>query len=75
MVDVRPTNAKLADRARRIVVAATGCDAQTATEALAAADGHAKTAIVMILAGCDRAGAVQRLAAAKGFVRVAVAAR
>ena len=75
MVDVRPTNAKLADRARRIVVAATGCDAQRAAEALAAADGHAKTAIVMILAGCDRAGAVRRLDAARGFVRAAIAAR
>jgi len=75
MVDVRPTNAKLVDRARRIVVAATGCDDRTAAEAFAAADGHAKTAIVMILAECDRDEATSRLTAAKGFVRAAIAAR
>src|SRR6202012_1349210 len=30
MVNVRPTNAKLVDRAERIVMAATGCDMQAA---------------------------------------------
>ena len=75
MVDVRPTNAKLVDRARRIVVAATDCDAPTALNALDAADGHAKAAIVMILAGCDRAEAARRLDAAGGFVRAAITVR
>jgi N-acetylmuramic acid 6-phosphate etherase len=74
MVDVRPTNAKLVDRARRIVVAATSCSASTAADALDAAEGHAKTAIVMILTGCDGEEAVRRLDAAGGFVRAAIAA-
>lgn len=74
MVDVRPTNAKLLDRARRIVVEATGCDDATAEAALADADGHAKTAVVSVLAGCDAAQARDRLERAGGFVRDALTA-
>ena len=73
MVDVRPTNAKLVDRARRIVAAAAGVDERRADEALRAADGHAKTAVVMLLAGCDVPAARARLAAHGGRVREAVA--
>lgn len=72
MVDVRPTNEKLVDRAARIVQAATDCDRDTAERALAAADGHAKTAIVAILCGVDADTARSRLAAADGFVRGAI---
>ena len=74
MVDVAPTNTKLIDRARRIVSAATGCDNERAAAALAAADGHAKTAIVMVACGIDADAARRRLAAAGGFVRAAVGA-
>lgn len=74
MVDVRPTNEKLVDRAVRIVQAATDCDRRTAETALAAADGHAKTAIVAILCGVDTDTARSRLSAADGFVRGALAA-
>lgn len=73
MVDLRPTNAKLIERARRIVAEATGSDLTTAQEALAAADGHAKTAVVMLLAGCTRDEAASRLDAAAGHVRPAIA--
>lgn len=72
MVDVRPTNEKLVDRAARIVQAATGCDRSRAESALAEADGHAKTAIVSILCGIDADAARERLADAHGFVRTAV---
>ena len=72
MVDVRPTNAKLVDRARRIVSAATGADDATAAAAIERADGHAKTAVVMLLARCDRGEAVDRLARSGGSVRAAV---
>lgn len=74
MVDVAPTNTKLIDRARRIVSAATGCDNERAAAALAAADGHAKTAIVMVACDIDADAARRRLAAAGGFVRAAVGA-
>ena len=72
MVDVRPTNAKLVDRAQRIVSAATGADRQTAAAAIARAGGHAKSAVVMLLADCDYDDAVERLARSDGNVRAAV---
>ena len=72
MVDVMQTNEKLIVRARNIVMEATGCDQETATQKLALADGNAKTAITMILADCDVAEARERLARAKGHVREAI---
>ncbi len=72
MVDVRPTNAKLVDRARRIIVEATGVDAATAAALLDAAGGHVKTAIVMRLAGVDASKARTLLQDADGWVRDAV---
>ena len=72
MVDVRPTNAKLVDRAQRIVSAATGVDRETAAAAIDRAGGHAKSAVVMLLADCDYDDAVERLARSDGNVRAAV---
>jgi N-acetylmuramic acid 6-phosphate etherase len=72
MVDVKASNEKLVDRARRIVVQATGADPDTAADALVAADGHAKTAIVMLLAGCTAEEAIRRLEMANGDTRTAV---
>jgi N-acetylmuramic acid 6-phosphate etherase len=72
MVDVRPTNAKLVDRARRIVSAATGVDADTAAAAIDRAGGHAKTAVVMLLTDSDFATATTHLDRANGHVRTAV---
>ena len=72
MVDVRATNAKVRRRAVRIVRDAAGVDEETATAALSAADGHAKTAIVMLLAGIDAAEAAGRLERARGHVRDAL---
>ena len=48
MVDVHATNDKLRDRARRIIMTATGCDSEKALDALDAAEGHAKKAIELI---------------------------
>jgi N-acetylmuramic acid 6-phosphate etherase len=74
MVDLRPTSAKLRDRARRIVAEAGGVDAETAARLLAAAGGKAKTAIVMARLGASAAEAGRRLARAKGHVRRALGA-
>ncbi len=73
MIDMRPTNAKLADRAERIVAAAAEVDRETAAKALAAAGGRAKVATVMLLAGTDAPGAEALLADAGGAVRAATA--
>jgi N-acetylmuramic acid 6-phosphate etherase len=62
MVDLRAGNVKLRDRARRIVVDATGATPDAARTALEAADGETKVAVVMVLAGVDASAARVRLA-------------
>lgn len=74
MVDMRATNAKLRDRARRIVQIATGCDSDTATTCLDASAGDLKAAIVSLLGGVDADEAVRRLQATDGQVRAALEA-
>jgi N-acetylmuramic acid 6-phosphate etherase len=65
MVNVQPTNAKLIDRAQRIIMAATGID-QPAAAALLEKSGSVKTAIVMQKLNLDRPTAEAKLAAHKG---------
>jgi N-acetylmuramic acid 6-phosphate etherase len=60
MVNVQPTNAKLIDRAQRIIMAATGID-QPAAEALLEKAGSVKTAIAMQKLNLDRPTAEVRL--------------
>ena len=72
MVNVRPTNAKLVDRAHRIIMAATGCDLATATERLDESGDSVKTAIVMQKLSLDRLRAEARLMAAHGVLAAAL---
>jgi N-acetylmuramic acid 6-phosphate etherase len=72
MVDVCATNEKLRARVQRIVMTATGAPRERVDEALAAADGSAKVAIVALLAGVDVDTARSRLAAANGNIRLAL---
>jgi N-acetylmuramic acid 6-phosphate etherase len=74
MVDVRTGSQKLVDRARRIVVTASGCTPAEAAAALEAANGEVKTAIVTLLTGTDPATARRRLDASGGIVRRALSA-
>lgn len=74
MVDVRATNAKLRDRAARIVMSAVDVDRSTAQAALQQANGNAKTAIVMLRCGLSVEEATDRLNAAHGRVRAAIEA-
>lgn len=71
MVDVRPTNEKLIERSKRIIMEATDADYDTAAIYFEAADKNVKLAIVMLLTGVPKAEAKKRLQAAKGFVRKA----
>ena len=73
MVDVSAGSEKLVDRARRIVVIATGRPPAEAGAALEAAGGEVKTAIVALLADLDPTTARYRLAQANGIVRRALA--
>jgi N-acetylmuramic acid 6-phosphate etherase len=72
MVDVQSNSAKLRDRARRIVGAATGLDPEEADALLRRAKGNVKAAIVMQKAGLSLAKALQRLRAARDSVRAAI---
>ena len=69
MVDVQTTNSKLRDRARRIVIQATGLNETEAADLLAASDGEVKTAIVAELLDVEPENARQRLAQAGGVIR------
>lgn len=72
MVDVKATNEKLVERAKRIVMEATGASYDEAEKTLVSAKLHVKTAIVMILSECSYDEAVIRLEKSGGFVRGAV---
>ncbi len=65
MVNVQPTNAKLVDRAERIIVEATGCKREDAA-GLLAETGSVKVAIVMNLLALDKAAAEALLAEHRG---------
>ena len=66
MVNLAPTNAKLIDRAQRIIIAATGVNEPTAAELLNQSGNSVKTAIVMQKLNLDRLTAEARLAAHHG---------
>jgi N-acetylmuramic acid 6-phosphate etherase len=72
MVEVQPTNAKLRERARRIVAQACEINDETAAQILEASNGEVKTAIVAILAGVSPEVARERLNANGGYVRKAI---
>ena len=72
MVNVQPSNGKLAERARRIVEKATGVPHARAAELLDAAGQSVRTAIVMEKKRISRAQAEQRLAQAGGRIREAL---
>ena len=71
MVNVQPTNAKLRNRAGRIISALTGLEIGNAVALLDAA-GSVKTAVVMARLGLDRAAAEDRLLVAGGNLRTAL---
>jgi N-acetylmuramic acid 6-phosphate etherase len=73
MVDVQASNIKLRARARTAVAIATAAPEQKVEEAIAAAGGDTKVAIVSLLAGIDAETARTRLTAAGGVIREAVA--
>ncbi len=69
MVDVNPSNVKLMDRAKRIIMEATHCEYYEAEQKLIESDYRVKVAIVMILNKCDSFTAESKLEKADGFIR------
>jgi N-acetylmuramic acid 6-phosphate etherase len=72
MVDLQLTNKKLEERAKRIIMIATGCDYERASELLMQSDNHVKTAIIMEKAQLSQADARALLERAGGFVKTAL---
>lgn len=68
MVDVMATNEKLVDRAKRIIVEATGVEYEEAERVFEEAES-VKLAIVMILSGASKEDASKALEEMNGFVR------
>jgi len=68
MVNVRPTNAKLVDRAERIIAAATGCDQRAAARLLLESGSEVKAAILMGRLKIDAEAARTKLEAAGGVL-------
>jgi N-acetylmuramic acid 6-phosphate etherase len=72
MIDLQPTNLKLKERAKRVVMTITGIEYEAAAEYLERADGQVKTALVMIKAKISKKEAQERLRKVDGFVRSAI---
>ncbi|GAA2902378.1 N-acetylmuramic acid 6-phosphate etherase [Enterococcus pseudoavium] len=69
MVDVKPTNEKLVERSKRIIMQATDADYETAARYFEEAEQNVKLAIVMILTNSSKAAAAEKLVQANGFVK------
>ncbi|HEY4537875.1 MAG TPA: N-acetylmuramic acid 6-phosphate etherase [Erysipelothrix sp.] len=72
MVDVKPTNAKLVERAKGIIMKATGCDYDRASTLLEESDQHVKLAIVMEKLGVEKEIAKKALADNEGRIADAI---
>ncbi|WP_275401864.1 N-acetylmuramic acid 6-phosphate etherase [Staphylococcus ursi] len=69
MVDVKPTNRKLIERSKRIIMQATEVNYVTATRYFEEANQNVKLAIVMILTNSNKEEATKKLVKADGFIR------
>lgn len=72
MVDVKPTNEKLINRAQRIIQSITNTTAEEAQNALTTCDGEVKTAILMLLMDLSPQEARDRLNRADGRLKDAM---
>ena len=72
MVDVKTSNKKLEERARQIVMEATGCTRTEAVQVLEQAQGRAKLAIFLLISQEPLDIAKKLLAEANGNIRLAI---
>ena len=73
MTNLQTRNAKLRERAVRIIVAETGLTEQAASEKLELAEGDLRAALVMSSTGCGLRAAKDALQVANGVVQKAIA--
>lgn len=72
MVDVRATNEKLVERAKKIVSEATGVDREVSEKVLKETNYDVKLSILMILTGLDINEAKEKLSQNKGYIAKAM---
>lgn len=72
MVDVKPTNKKLVERAKNIIMEATGASREVATEYFEDSDQQVKLAIIRILTKASKDEGQRLLDSNEGFIRKAV---
>src|SRR5699024_5090451 len=71
LVDLQPTNEKLVERAKRIVMEATSCEFSTAEKYLEKTNHEPNAAIVMLLAGLSYNESIQQLQETERFIHKA----
>ena len=69
MVDVKPTNEKLVERSKRIIMEATGCSYEISELKFVEAEENVKLAIVMILTDSTKEEATQKLIDGNQFIK------
>ena len=69
MIDVKPTNEKLVERCRNIVMACTDCDYETADRVLNETNNNTKLAVTMLLFNKTKQEAQDALNQANGIIR------
>ena len=72
MVDVKSSNEKLVERSKRMIMEATGCEYDIATQNYEECGRQVKLAIVKILLNCSVEEAKERLEMTNGFVKKAI---
>lgn len=72
MVDLKPTNKKLVERAKGIIEECTGCSREVAEEFLDKSSENVKLAIFMILSGLEREKASEILEKSNGRISKAI---
>ena len=72
MIDVKPSNQKVADRIKRILAEASGKNLSASEHALRQSGHNMRVALVMLKQGVDARSATKRLAAAKGDLHEAL---
>ncbi len=69
MVDLKPTNDKLIERSKLVIMEATGADYQVASAMFELSEKSVKIAIVMIQHNCRREEAIKIIEKNKGFIK------
>ena len=72
MVDVKSSNEKLVERSKRMIMEATGCEYDIATQNYEECGRQVKLAIVKVLLNCSVEEAEERLEMTNGFVKKAI---